>query len=34
VAASISAFTLHVDYGYAPFKNLGGVHRISLVGQL
>ena len=34
VAASISPFTLHVDYGYAPFKNLGGVHRISMVGQL
>jgi hypothetical protein len=34
VAASVSAFTLHVDYGFAPFKNLGGVHRISVVGQL
>jgi hypothetical protein len=34
VAASISALTLRVDYGYAPFKNLGGVHRISVVGQL
>ena len=34
VAASISTLMLHVDYGYAPFKNLGGVHRISVVGQL
>jgi hypothetical protein len=34
VAASISSLTVHVDYGYAPFKNLGGVHRLSVIGQL
>jgi hypothetical protein len=34
VAASVSAVTLHFDYGYAPFKNLGGIHRLSVIGQL
>ena len=34
VAASISAFKLHFDYSFAPFKNLGGVHRVSVIGQL
>jgi hypothetical protein len=34
VAASISALRLQFDYGFAPFKNLGGVHRVSVIGQL
>ncbi len=34
LAASLSPFSFHVDYGYVPFRNLGGVHRISLVVTL
>lgn len=34
VAASLNLFSVHLDYGYAPFKNLGGVHRISVVARL
>ena len=34
VAASLDPFSIHLDYGYTPFKNLGGVHRVSLVGSL
>ncbi len=34
VAASLDLFSLSLDYGYAPFKNLGGVHRISLFVKL
>jgi hypothetical protein len=34
VAASLNLFSLSLDYGYAPFKNLGGVHRISMFVKL
>ena len=33
-AASLDLLSLSLDYGYAPFKNLGGVHRISLFVKL
>lgn len=32
--ASISDYTLRFDYGYVPYTNLGGVHRISLLAEL
>ncbi len=34
VAASLNLFSLSLDYGYAPFKTLGGVHRISMFVKL
>ena len=34
LAANISPLALSVDYGYAPFKNLGGVHRITMFVKL
>jgi hypothetical protein len=34
LAASLNLFSLNVDYGYAPFKNLGGVHRLSMLVKL
>ena len=34
VAASLDLFAVSLDYGYAPFRNLGGVHRISLFVKL
>jgi hypothetical protein len=34
VAATISGVLLGVDYGYAAYDNLGGVHRISLSVKL
>jgi long-subunit fatty acid transport protein len=30
LATTISGITLNVDYGYAAYANLGGVHRISM----
>jgi len=33
-ATSLNLLSLSVDYGYAPFKNLGGVHRISMLVKL
>ncbi len=34
LATSLNLFSLSVDYGYAPFRNLGGVHRISMFVKL
>jgi long-subunit fatty acid transport protein len=33
-ATSLNLFSLNLDYGYVPFKNLGGVHRISMLVKL
>jgi hypothetical protein len=34
LATSLNLFSISVDYGYAPFRNLGGVHRISMFVRL
>ena len=34
LATKISQLSLSLDYGYAPFKNLGGVHRITMFVKL
>lgn len=34
LATSFNLLSLNVDYGYSPFKNLGGVHRISMAVKL
>jgi long-subunit fatty acid transport protein len=33
-ATSLNLLSLSIDYGYAPFKNLGSVHRISMFVKL
>jgi long-subunit fatty acid transport protein len=34
LATAISGISLNVDYGYAAYTNLGGVHRISMLVKL
>jgi hypothetical protein len=34
LATSLNFVSISVDYGYAPFRNLGGVHRISMFVKL
>jgi hypothetical protein len=34
LATTISGISLYVDYGYAAYTNLGGVHRISMLVKL
>ncbi|MCX6135826.1 MAG: PorV/PorQ family protein [Ignavibacteriales bacterium] len=34
LATSLNLFSFSLDYGYAPFRNLGGVHRISMFVKL
>jgi hypothetical protein len=33
-AASLTPLSLSLDYGYAPFRNLGGIHRITMFVKL
>jgi hypothetical protein len=33
-AASMNPLSLSLDYGYAPFRNLGGIHRITMFVKL
>jgi hypothetical protein len=34
ISATVSGINLNVDYGYAAFTNLGGVHRISMIVKI
>jgi hypothetical protein len=34
LATTLSGVMLGIDYGYAAYANLGGVHRISMIVKL